>query len=236
MQEKRRSRWEVAKQKWFPAMHPCCKWMERHEPWIQRKEVLEIEGKPGLKELLPDKFYLHLARKRDAWDEPLKTGHCPHNTTADMSQSLGRIPLRSDGRLPTITPGAHILMAEAGRALAPMEKLLMHALPLHKMTIPSNVSDSELEDMAGNMMHLQFADSGFAMLMAISLVDWMSLTTPQPSELSAVLLNNSRLAAALQSRYGMDIAKFKERRKATKFKANRKPKHIACLRGTRWAS
>eukprot|EP00435_Cladocopium_sp_Y103_P074412 s326_g48.t1 len=166
------------------------------------------------------------------------------------------MPCRTDGSLPTITPGAHIVLGPAGRALLPVEKLLLHALPLHRMALPDGISDSELESMGGNMMHLQTVS--VAMAVALNLVDWAHphalLPTAVPavpaSQASATKLRSSknsrpRKSAAekrleMKARFGLSdgkkVAKVSKARKkslATKAKSCRGP---ACLRGTRWHS
>ena len=132
IQEHRRKRWEAGKAMEFE--NSACsdpKWVDQHAAWIEKQKIVSFGGKPGLYIFAsPDEFLLHLPRERDLWDKLVETGHCGQNMIADVSQSLGRAPLRCDVCLPTITPGAHILLAQARRPLTPLEKLLVHALPI----------------------------------------------------------------------------------------------------------
>ena len=238
-QWKRSSRWRAAKESNFESPHPFPRWVERHEQWLEGQILLPLEGKPGVAKFSPDAdaFFLHLPRERDAWQKLRATGHCGKNTTCDISQSLGRMPLRSDGSLPTLTPGGHVLMAEAKRALIPLEKMLVHGLPLHNMRIPAEVSDADMEEMGGNMMHL--ATVGIAMLMATALVNWGHPAAPAVQAVLAVqarknkITEEKKLQAALKARFGISRAKPKGKAKC---RSKQKPKHIACLKGTRWGT
>ena len=163
-------RWNEAKQAGFPESRGKCKWKQTHREWEEGRELKLAEGNLQLAELTPDKLHLHLPRERDAWWKLIHTFGEPVQVIADISQSLGRMPCRTDGVLPTITPGSHIVVGAFGRTLISHEKLLLHGLPLHRMVLPKEISDSELESMGGNMMHLQTV--AVAMVVALSLVDW----------------------------------------------------------------
>ena len=239
-QAQRRVRWEEAKKSSFqlPGQEDA-KWVELHKEWMKGRELMPVEGKPGLAEFSPDIFLLHLARERDAWQSLLATGHCKKTTTCDISQSLGRMPLRCDGALPTITPGGNVLVAEVQRVLTPVEKLLVHGLPLHELHIPPGISAADMENMGGNMMHLQTV--GIAMLLSLTFVNWgQAMSQPTFGPLVAVQAvqarklksakEQKRLEALLKARFGM--ARAKPVRKARKRRSLGK----ACLRGTRWAS
>ena len=146
------------------------------------------------------------------------------------------------------------------RALLPVEKLLLHALPLHRMILPDGISDSELESMGGNMMHLQTV--ALAMAVALSLVDWAHPHALLPTAVPAVpaapaaqavatrlrtsktrkarkSLAEKKLEMKLKARFGFHQgkgeAKTSKARKAvaSKAKSCRGP---SCLRGTRWHS
>ena len=124
------------------------------------------------------------------------------------------------------------------------------------MKIPEGVSDNDLDNMGGNMMHLQTV--GVALLLALSLVNWDDLAAQAAQEVSAAQAAPARKRKGLskkkaqvhehhsslekqrqqnlKARFGM-IA-----RKVTKpsqikpaKKSKRIPKYRACLRGTRWA-
>ena len=245
-QEHRRERWEAAKAMDFE--NSACsdpKWVDQHAAWMEKQKIVSFEGKPGLHTFAsPDELLLHLPRERDLWDKLVQTGHCGQNMIVDVSQSLGRVPLRCDGCLPTITPGAHILLAQARRALTPLEKLLVHALPLHRIHIPEDISNREIEIMGGNMMHLQTV--GVAMLMAMSLVDWTLDNGPPAPAISVPAFQQKsrkkqpgqspKIERAIRARFSLQICRNRQTIKKTKKRQNRirQPKHIACLRGTRW--
>ena len=74
------------------------------------------------------------------------------DTNVDLSQNLGRA--RLSVKCPTVTPGSAILVGELGRLLVPMEKCLVHLVPLHKLVLPVDVSDTEFGNLGGNTMHL----------------------------------------------------------------------------------
>lgn len=73
----------------------------------------------------------------------------------DVSQGLGRA--RPVHLCPTVTPKGRIVVGELGRLMTPMEKLLVHLLPVHTLQFPPNLSDSDIEDLGGNTMHLMAA-------------------------------------------------------------------------------
>ena len=80
--------------------------------------------------------------------------------------------MRTDGSQPTITPGALLAAAGARRIIVPLEKILLHALPIHRMVFPASLTDKELASMAGNTMHVEIV--AVAMMFALVLVDWTS--------------------------------------------------------------
>eukprot|EP00435_Cladocopium_sp_Y103_P069126 s117_g32.t1 len=262
-QSLRQRRWEDAKAANFGGDGRSQKWKQRHAAWQLEHAESQIQPDPSMPS--PDELFLHLPRERDAWNILLMSKSMPRLAVADLSQSLGRVPLRSDCA-PTITPGSHVVVSEARRMLVPMEKLLLHCLPVHTMSF-EGITDAELEDMGGNMMHLQTV--GVAMLVAISFVDWAqpgSRCGRLPHEGNMVravhavpaaplpAARNKSLAAAekklerqLRERFGLSPAMprcgIKGRLKVDasrlktqkKAKLTRLPLHKACLRGTRWA-
>ena len=52
----------------------------------------------------------------------------------------------------------------------PIEKLLLHNFPIHRMRLPAALTDEALGDMGGNTMHLKSV--GLAVLLGVGLVDW----------------------------------------------------------------
>ena len=110
----------------------------------------------------------------------------PDLSAADVSQSIYRCGARNDGRLPTVTPSGQIAVTSLGRMLVPMDKLLVHGFPVHRMSFPASISDSELGMIGGNTMHLMCV--GCAVRIALSLVDWnlpASRGPPPKKQLSA---------------------------------------------------
>ena len=259
-QQLRCQKWKQAKAAGFPAgREGFDKWKQRHEEWTAHHPGQEKVLHPHLAD--PDELFLHLPRERDVWEKLMRDPNTPKKAVADLSQNLGRVPIRSDS-VPTITPGSHIVLSEARRMLAPMEKLLLHCLPVHTMCF-DDISNSDLEDMGGNMMHLQTV--GVAMLMAISFVDWdnplarVAVPTVHAipsfqagtSKRKAKSRADKRMDAKLRARFGLSpspLSGTRGRRHATKSNRqvklkNQKPKansvklpaYKACLCGTRWA-
>eukprot|EP00438_Fugacium_kawagutii_P000048 Skav202749 [mRNA] locus=scaffold3516:15161:16726:+ [translate_table: standard] len=255
-QDQCKQKWKKAAKEGFPDTCGRQKWRDLHENWAKTCEFQHPEGNPQLQELTPDRLWLHLPRERDGWWKLIRTTEDPTKVVADISQSLGRMPCRDDGALPTITPGGRIVVAGAARLLVPAEKLLLHALPLHRMIIPDGVSDADLESMGGNMMHLHTV--AVAMLVALSFVDWSrpqarSLSQIQPSISASLaapaapvkrrpvrnraLWNQEKaLENKIRARFNMVVRKPAKKRGCKKRKVVKVPKHIGCLRGTRWAS
>ena len=55
-------------------------------------------------------------------------------------KSLGQARLSGNC---TVTPGSAILVGESGRLMVPMEKCLVHLVPVHKLALPADISDTE---------------------------------------------------------------------------------------------
>eukprot|EP00435_Cladocopium_sp_Y103_P028327 s3667_g7.t1 len=165
-QLQRKERWTKAASAGFP--DPSCrtKWKTKHAA---------IEMAPGERHCVPactaDKLFLHLPRQRDLWKKlSQKWVGQANRLTCDVSQSLGRARDRVDGKVPTITPRSHLIVAEVQRALVPHEMLLLHGFPLHRMVVPPTIKGVDLQSMAGNTMHIPVV--GAAMVMTLLLVDW----------------------------------------------------------------
>ena len=261
-QKVRLDRWEAAKMRGFPdGTSRETKWRDQHAAWAEL-QGLDTDKRTSVKGLMPDDLYLHLPRERDAWANLMQICSKPRCAVADISQSMARIKV-CDSFLPTITPGGHVIVAQFKRSMAPMEKLLIHGLPLHRMALPSSISDAEWESMGGNMMHLQTV--GVAMMLALVLVDWSvpeasRRPTKQPtlsSQKGLAQFQRSmapkgsaatrRLEASLRARFGLinkgtsKRARYSKMAKGQKSKPRKTsrgshPKHVACLCGTRWAS
>ena len=104
--------------------------------------------------------------------ELLSRAHASPTLVADVSQNVHRAPVCLDGLSPTITPGGVIAVKALGRIMVPLEKLVAHNFPVHKMRMPRNVTDKDLESLGGNTMHL--ASVGLALLIGAAGVDWSS--------------------------------------------------------------
>ena len=74
----------------------------------------------------------------------------PHQNI-DVSQSRGRC--RFTEFVPTITPGAKIVIGSRRRLLHPIEMLLLCGVPVGELTWPSSFEGRHFQDMAGNSMH-----------------------------------------------------------------------------------
>ena len=257
-QSLREARWLSAKERGYPDSRKESKWRERHALWCEANNV--NVNSTRLVGPCPDDLFLHLPRERDLWTKLMLNCQQPAHAVADISQSLDRVKVRHSV-LPTITPGGHVIVGEVKRALAPLEKLLIHGLPLHRMELPDSISSAEWESMGGNMMHLQTV--GFACLLALSLVDWQgtkycewakhgpqgqrggagsSSIATHPKARSAA---EKRREDKLRARFGLIRSPQGVRRlanpqckrtKKNQQKQRRLPKHVASLCGTRWAS
>ena len=115
-------------------------------------------------------LFLHLPRQRSLWGI-IAQQHCQADyLAADLSQSVERAAAWTDWSLPTITPRSIIAISSVSRVLAPVEKILLHGFPVHRMRLPQGVTDSDLETMGGKTMHVHIV--GAAMLIASALVNW----------------------------------------------------------------
>lgn len=149
--------------KGFPDKKSSTKWRDLH---AKTRPALS-----GVAEACSaDVMLLHLPRERDAWSILQNQHPGAKSMVADLSQSITRTGVRVDGRLPCITPGSVLAMVAAGRVVTPLEKVMLHGLPVHRMMFPSDVSSADIERAGGNTMHVHIV--GAAILMLLSLVDW----------------------------------------------------------------
>ena len=70
----------------------------------------------------------------------------------DVSQSLSRT--RGKAVCPTVTPGGRIVIGQQRRVLAPIEKCLVHLVPVHELSWPETLTQSDVAQLGGNTMHL----------------------------------------------------------------------------------
>lgn len=78
----------------------------------------------------------------------------------DVSQSMGRC--RFTEFVPTITPGAKIVIGCRHRTLSPIEMLLLSGIPVGELMWPSSFKAHNFADMAGNTMHCMAVCSLFS--------------------------------------------------------------------------
>ena len=154
-------------------------WQKAHEKF--RKQVPEFRG--GLQSTMS----LASARQREVWTL-LQRRAGTNNIIADVSQSIDRQHPRRDGVSPTIIPRGVLCVGSLNRVAIPIEKLLLHGFPIHRVSIPSSVSNEALGKMGGNTMHLQCV--GLALLMGISL-----LQDPLPINRAGAERSNRSVAA-----------------------------------------
>lgn len=210
------------------------------------------------------KMLLHLPRLQDAWSILAAKHASSKHLVADLSQTVTRASVRTDGHLPTITPGSILAVREAGRIISPLEKIFLHGFPVHRMLIPKDITDSQLESMGGNTMHVHVV--GAAILMALALVDWTNVAAHSPCPQSTVHRSlptfsgqsskratmtrksakpksrkptpstSSVINRALKVRWGMQTNQ-QERVRQTSVRAAARivrPKTVLALKGTRW--
>ena len=174
----RKDAWMTAREKGFPGRAGQAKWHALHESFAaSRGYTLPT---PSMASQLPssDNFFLRLPREREAWTILSAVHSNAPALSADLSQNINRAGVRIDGTLATVTPGGLLAVREAGRVVSPMEKLILHGFPVHRMTFPRDLCDKDLACMAGNTMHVQAV--GLAMLMACSLVNWSLQAACEP--------------------------------------------------------
>jgi site-specific DNA-cytosine methylase len=110
---------------------------------------------------------LSVDRQRDAWDTVCHL-HKGGDTITDLSQNLDRAHVHTTGVCPTVTPHGVICVGRAHRIMMPIEKLLVHGFPLHRMNIPASTSEAALASLGGNAMHVKSV--GLALLIGLCLV------------------------------------------------------------------
>ena len=134
------------------------KWLKKHEEF---RRGLGVQGfrASGLQ-------VVRSARQREVFS--MQTQARGKDITIDVSQSIERAHARTTGVMPTITPRGVCIVGVLDRPVLPCEKLLLHGFPLHRMQIPSEITDADLASMGGNTMHLHSV--GLALLMGLSLL------------------------------------------------------------------
>ena len=135
------------------------KWQERHQNFQQQV--------PGFRGAPQSSIPLASVRQQELW-RLLHQRAGSKDIIADVSQGIDRQHARIDGVCPTITPRGVICVGVRNRPLVAIEKLVLHGFPMHRVSIPSSVSNEALGKMGGNTMHVQCV--GLALLMGISLL------------------------------------------------------------------
>lgn len=98
----------------------------------------------------------------------------PSLYACDVSQSKARMPTTTDGTLPTLTPNGKVFVVPLGRCVSGVEKLLLHGFPLHRMQLPADLSERNLNLLGGNTMHVKCIAA--ALLLGCSMVTFGNLS------------------------------------------------------------
>ena len=117
-------------------------------------EVRRLRRRKGARPSGTCADYLTTARQEKVWAE-LRAKHSQGDLFADVSQSLSRSSPRAGDVCPTLTPRGIVMAQRAGRPVAPIEKLILHGFPVHRMRIPASIDDVALAHLGGNTMHLK---------------------------------------------------------------------------------
>ncbi|CAE7284386.1 ngoBIM [Symbiodinium sp. CCMP2592] len=110
-----------------------------------------------------------------AWQQ-----HRRLDMVVDLSQNAGRMPVAFQGECPTLTPGGHVFVLSAQRALLPEEKLLINGFPASSFMgkCQAELRPRELSSLAGNTMHVEVVAA--VSLIALSLIDLRALGKSGP--------------------------------------------------------
>ena len=101
-----------------------------------------------------------IGQRATAMFEAMLANHGMHGMPCkniDVSQSMGRC--RFTEFVPTITPGAKIVIGCRRRVLSPIEMLLLSGIPVGELLWPSSFKARHFADMAGNTMHCMSVQS-----------------------------------------------------------------------------
>jgi site-specific DNA-cytosine methylase len=156
------------------------KWVEQHKCFRTAHGVPERGSSSSSASTMAG---LSTDRQHDAWDA-LCHRHGDEDIITDLSQSLGRAHVHTEGICPTVTPSGVICVKRAHRIMMPIEKLLVHGFPLHRMTIPASVSDSTLASLGGNTMHVKSV--GLALVIGLCLVKG-PVPCESPSQVKSII-------------------------------------------------
>jgi site-specific DNA-cytosine methylase len=158
------------------ATRPPRRWHAHHQDFCKSHGVPRGEGPEA------DVLGLSAPREREAWTI-LCRSFPSALLVADLSQCLTRTVCKTDGTVPTITPGAHLAVRALRRCVLPVEKLLLHAFPLHKLSL-GNLSGTALSSLGGNTMHVQCVGAALAIALSLTRGDItrpsLSIARPLP--------------------------------------------------------
>ena len=240
-QDMRKKRWVKARETGYPSHKKDPKWHQLHA-------TIKTASKNLAKNhCSADDLYLHLPRERDAWAILSHLHPKSSDLVADLSQSATRMATQCSGHLPTITPGCILASARHQRVVSPVEKLVLHGFPVHRMKL-EGTTDKQVASMAGNTMHVHIV--GVAMLLALGLVNWtlpcadacpvkvrQGLSSSR-SKVQALRQMKHRskcsMMMSLSARYGIPIKAKVPCKKVAKAKGRKLPAKLAHLAGTRW--
>lgn len=99
-------------------------------------------------------------------------GVLPQIFACDVSQSF-RFAATGFDEIPCLSTSSEVVLQQRGalpRMISSEEMLTVHQFPLHKVSIPTALSKSDLSKLAGNTQHVGVA--GVMLLMTTGLIDW----------------------------------------------------------------
>ena len=146
------------------------RWATRHREFCNSHGVPRGEGPEA------DMAGISAPREREAWTVLCRLFPSAM-LVADLSQCLTRTVCKTDGTMPTITPGAHLVVRALRRRVLPMEKLLLHAFPLHRLSL-GGLSETALSSLGGNTMHVQCVGAALAIALSLTRGDITKPTSP----------------------------------------------------------
>lgn len=104
-------------------------------------------------------------RQSQVYQHSVSRGH--GDVVVDVSQSIERAHPHFGGTCGTVTPGGKIMVQRLQRSVLPLEKLMLHLFPVHRMRFPP-MSDADLNLLGGNTMHLKAV--GFVLAVGLCLL------------------------------------------------------------------
>ena len=141
-----------------------CKWQVCHQEIRAQHRLPLDEVFPIISGLTP--------REQDVWNLVRQMNPSAATLAADVSQSANRLPVRSDGTIPVVTPGSKIVLMAPHllRVVTGKDKLLAAEAPVDSFVLPPGTGDRQLGRWGGNTMSLRCVS--VAWLVGILMVDW----------------------------------------------------------------